>query len=536
MLGLGGSLVHSLGGEGEQFGLAHLRAGAQRGKDHRQLARVGIRRADGGGQLHGGVRANRVLDRLGVDVVAAADDQVLGAAAQVEALVAIQVADVACDQPAVGCEGLGGVGRIQKTREHVGRLEQHHARLTQRHVAPAGAAIGIQFNDAHLRVRQAETDAARQPVHAQRRDRGNASHLRHAQAFMHVQAELALKARRQLGRQDGGAGAAVAHAGNVGTRQRHLRQRRQHRGHGRQRGHAVFLHQTPEVLQHRAVAVQAGGRDDGFHPARERRQRAWQRARHVEQRVAVDDHVLRAHGLHLHAGPGGEHLCAVAVACQLGGAGGAAGVEVGGDVFGADVAAARQVRVRLRGDGGGEIQHAFGQRGRLALVQRRHAQHARHRRHCRTQMLRLAPDVRLGVVAPGDQHLGARGVQQRRQLVVGQQRIERLHDARRLAAPERQVVFKAAGQHHRHRVGRPHAQRVQRVGGLVNAGQQLAVRPADRLFGRIGRAQEPERGFVAKGVRRTAKNLVGAAHRQRLAQGRGFDLSHVGQAGHARGG
>ena len=55
----------------------------------RQLAGIGIRRADRRAQLHRGVRGKCVFNHLGVDVVAAADDQVLGAAGQVQAFASL---------------------------------------------------------------------------------------------------------------------------------------------------------------------------------------------------------------------------------------------------------------------------------------------------------------------------------------------------------------------------------------------------------------------------------------------------------------
>ena len=84
----------------------------------------------------------------------------------------------------------------------------------------------------------------------------------------------------------------------------------------------------------------------------------------MEKRVTVDGDVARLQPLHLHTRPGGEHLGAVAVAGEFGRAGGAAGVEVGGDVFGVEVAATGEVVVRLRGAQGFEVTHTFGQAGR----------------------------------------------------------------------------------------------------------------------------------------------------------------------------
>src|SRR3546814_20402040 len=76
---------------------------------------IGVRRADGGAQVYRRVRGECVFDGLGIDVVAAADNQVLGAALQMQPAFGIHEAHVATDQPAVFREGAGGVGGVQKT-------------------------------------------------------------------------------------------------------------------------------------------------------------------------------------------------------------------------------------------------------------------------------------------------------------------------------------------------------------------------------------------------------------------------------------
>ena len=112
--------VDPRGGERQQFCLGHHRARHQQRKDHGQLARIRVGRAHGGAQLHRRVRAQRVFNHLGVDVVATADDQVLGSPAQVQAPFGVQPAQVPRGQPAVGSEGLGGVFGIEKAGKHIG--------------------------------------------------------------------------------------------------------------------------------------------------------------------------------------------------------------------------------------------------------------------------------------------------------------------------------------------------------------------------------------------------------------------------------
>jgi hypothetical protein len=53
----------------------------------------------------------------------------------------------------------------------------------------------------------------------------------------------------------------------------------------------MLLDEAPVVAHDIAVAHQRRRRDHHFHPRGQRRQRAGQHARDVEQRIAVDDHV-----------------------------------------------------------------------------------------------------------------------------------------------------------------------------------------------------------------------------------------------------
>ena len=184
----------------------------------------------------------------------------------------------------------------------------------------------------------------------------------------------------------------------------------------------------------------------------------------MEQRVAVDGDVPRRQPLHLYTRPGGEHLGTVAVAGQFGRTRGAAGVEVGGDVFGVEVAATGEVVARLQGAQCGEFAHTIGQAGwRRCFVMRSHTQHRGERGHLAAQAQRLGPHAALArtfVRAIGDQHLGAGGGHQGDEFFVGEQRVQWLHDTRRLTAPQSQVVLQATGQHHGHSVLRADAQAV----------------------------------------------------------------------------
>ena len=75
------------------------------------LAEVGMRQADHGRFDDTGHGVDHVLDFLRIDVEAAGDDQVLGAADDGDVAVGIAPAHVAGLEPAVGGEFLGGLFR-----------------------------------------------------------------------------------------------------------------------------------------------------------------------------------------------------------------------------------------------------------------------------------------------------------------------------------------------------------------------------------------------------------------------------------------
>ena len=199
----------------------------------------------------------------------------------------------------------------------------------------------------------------------------------------------------------------------------------------------------------------------------------------MEQRVAIDRHIALPKALHAGVGPGRKDLCAVAVTRQLGRPGGAAGVKVSRDVLRVKHPLADQALCRMQGALHMKVVHACGPC--LRIGQRpaigRHQQHGAQAVTLRLQPQRFGAQLRIVVHAVGDQHLGTTGLQQGQELVVAQQRVEWLHNARRFAAPQRQMVGQATRQQHRHRIGFAHAQAVQQVGRLVNALQQFLIRP-----------------------------------------------------------
>src|SRR5712671_934072 len=68
---------------------------------------------------------------------------------------------------------------------------------------------------------------------------------------------------------------------------------------------------------------------------------------------------------------------------------------------------------------------------------------------------------------------------------------------------------------------------MQQVGGLMNAGQQLGERPADRLDGGVAAAQERQRRLAAERPRRIAEDFIGTGRRQCLLERRLLEPTDV---------
>ena len=80
-----------------RFKLARRDAGARLQLDvtHRQLAGIGVGLADDGREAHRGMLEQDVLDRTGIDIVAATDHQILRAPGDPEQSVLVEAAEIA---------------------------------------------------------------------------------------------------------------------------------------------------------------------------------------------------------------------------------------------------------------------------------------------------------------------------------------------------------------------------------------------------------------------------------------------------------
>lgn len=122
---------------------------------HAHFAEVGVRHADDRALGHAGHLVDVALDLRRVDVVAAADDQVLAAADDGDVAAAVDLADVAGFEEAVGGEFFRRLlGHAPVAGEHVRAIDLDAADIV------GGAVVALLVAHAQLHARQGETDGA----------------------------------------------------------------------------------------------------------------------------------------------------------------------------------------------------------------------------------------------------------------------------------------------------------------------------------------------------------------------------------------
>ena len=134
-----------LAGEGAEIGFGGGGAGAEDDEGVRGLAPLLVGQADDGGLLDGGVAEERGLDLDGGDVLAAADDDVLHAIADLDVAVGVDDGGVAAVEEAAGEGGGGGVG--------IGEVAGHDDVAAHDDLAEGGA---VARDGAHVLVDDAE--------------------------------------------------------------------------------------------------------------------------------------------------------------------------------------------------------------------------------------------------------------------------------------------------------------------------------------------------------------------------------------------
>src|SRR5580658_7435828 len=123
------ALGRALTDPGLQFTRIDCRARFQLHVADRQFAGIGIGLADDSGKSNGGMLEQDLLDRSGIDIVAAADHQVLGAAGDPEKAVFVETAKIARIDPIAVNERALVVRRVEITREDSRPRHDHDADL-----------------------------------------------------------------------------------------------------------------------------------------------------------------------------------------------------------------------------------------------------------------------------------------------------------------------------------------------------------------------------------------------------------------------
>ena len=268
-----------------------------------QFAGAGVRLADGTGEGHGRMRKQRILDLGRVDIMAAANDQVLGPPGDPEIAIGVDPAQIAGAQETVLGEKivvLVGFG-IGRAFEDAGI---GHADLAHLVGCAFGKTLGQLPQDAHMGIGQGNADRAHLLDAVDRIATDQTGRLGQAIAFGDLDPGRGLEAVVKLDRQRGRAGNRRPERGDIRVH-RPLHQRRDRRRHGNQETDLPAFDQLPEIVEDAIAAIAGGGRHDHMcargdaaHQHRiggedmEQRQRAHQHVGLVEQQCAAQKAVI----------------------------------------------------------------------------------------------------------------------------------------------------------------------------------------------------------------------------------------------------
>ena len=125
-------------------------------------------------------------------------------------------------------------------------------------------------------------------------------------------------------------------------------------------------------------------------------------------------------------------------------------------------------------------------------------------------LLDLLPDIRAGHGAERDQHLGARGFQDFRDLMRLEQRIDGIGDAGRFGAEQRDECLGQQRKQEAHHIAAVDAEGVKHVGGLRHARDEIAMADDDRIVGRVRIGEKLDRGRIGIVGRTQSDGIVGA--------------------------
>ncbi len=491
---------------------------------------MAVRAANGGGRFHRLMLVQGLLDHQRIDVVAAADDQILGAARQPDEIVGIDAAEIAGVQPAplvgIVCFSLDPRIAIVRRRdvafENLRSPHQHHALLVGR--AAAFDPIAFQFGHDQLHVGQAMADRADARRAQARVHAGEAVHFGHAEAFDDFHVQKLLHLLGQFHRHGRAAAIGKLDGRNVGSIERHVHQRAPHGRHGADHGGLETLDQSPEIAGDQRVAHAQRREQHGGAAIAHRRQSGANRAADMEQRQAVEIEIVRAGQQAVGVRHRRHHQPALRVLSQFRRTGGAAGMEQVGDIIELRVARAGRVLAVVLADLVLVAQHI----GRRLATDH---DDVLKRRHLGFDVGQLGPDIRHDGRIARDQDLrfglGHDADDLRRLKIV----VDRIGDARGFRTPHRKEGLRQDGYDQRHDIARAHAQRAEHIGALGDAFDELAVGIGDGLV--VGRAlgQEMDGRLVGVFLRRLLQQIVHIGRRDALLVGRLLELLDLGQAG-----
>ncbi|MNQ56253.1 hypothetical protein D3C85_703700 [compost metagenome] len=503
----------------QQFRFADAGAGFQLHVGHRQFADLVIGLANGGGHGHGRMLVQGFLDHLRVDVVAAADDQVLAAAGKPDVAIGVDTTEVAGIEPVAVDPDVLVLVRLQIALEYGHAAHAEVADLVGGGVAQV-APLLVEHRYLHLAVGHAHADGAGPALAMGGVAAAAAGPFRKAVAFDQPQAGLGLELADQLHRHRRRATQGIAQAGEVMALAGHLQQARVDGRHAAEEAHPVALDDPPEVLDQARIAVALRRGNEDLGTGEEGREAGDHHAVDVEQRQAAEGVVAlpQVDGVgedHRHG-----HFVAVTVGGQLGRARGTAGMEVGGDVIRGDQPAAFQAVGGEAVEEFVEVQHALGQRAAQGLdgtaprlgqqVGQVHRDYGFQLRQPVAQAGHLVPEIGAGEWRQGHQHPGIGRMDQLGDVLGLQQRVDGVDYARRLATPEGEVGLRQVRQQEGHRLARPHAQMVEGIGGLGDPGQQFCVGQLEGRFLGIALEQEGHGALVRVTFGAATDQLVGA--------------------------
>ena len=507
-------------GPRQQVGLVEPAGAGRDDVGHRDLAGVPVGAPDGRGAADAGVAQQRLLDDPGVDVVAAADDQVLGPPGEGDEAAGVDAAEVAGVQPAVTDDAVPADPGAAQSR--VGDVPGEHGGAADHQLAGlAGGAVGprpVLADPDGFDLLPGQDLADRSGAFLAGPGPGaGAGGLGEAVAFQQVPPGVSGEVLAYRGRQRGRAHDRQPQRADVGV-DRDLRQGAVDGGHGGHRRDLVVLDDLPEPGVQGLVAV--ARRAWPHHPgaAEHRGDAGDDQGVDVEQRQPAQHPLPGRQPAALRDALGAGELVGVGVRGDLRGAGGPPGVHERGEIACLRQVRAGQVAGRLPGDHLVQIRHdqgtavwinglAEGWRVASCAVRpkREDGGHARLPGHLEQPLPQLR--VQLG---PGrDQDPGSGPADQLGDPLAGQRGVGRRGDPDGLRGQGGGVQHRGVDAAERDRVLAAHSQGGQRVGDPRHHAGQLGVGPG-QAASVIARVRDPLRGdAVRPGGGGVQQQLVG---------------------------